>query len=154
LNTAFNEASTSGEFIVIQSRHLVERFYHELWNKDDEVVAGEILDRAFRFRGSLGTERVGPEGFIDYMRSVHAALADFECIICDLIESERRAAAQLKFTGVHRGDFFGVSATGREIRWSGAAFFTTDGHRITELWVLGDVDTVKRQLGASAVSSF
>ena len=33
-------------------------------------------------------------------------------------------------------------------------FFTTDGHRITELWVLGDVDTVKRQLGASAVSSF
>jgi hypothetical protein len=40
-----------------------------------------------------------------------------------------------------------VPATGRRIAWSGVAFFDTAEGRITALWVLGDVDAVKRQLG-------
>ena len=70
---------------MIQPRRLVERFYYEVWNKGDETVANEILDPDFRFRGSLGPGRVGLVGFIGYMRSIRTALADFECIIDDLI---------------------------------------------------------------------
>jgi len=60
---------------------LVERFYHRVWNKSDEVEARNILDADFRFRGSLGSELRGPDGFIAYMRSVHAALEGFTCKI-------------------------------------------------------------------------
>ena len=88
------------------------------------------------------------------MRSIHAALADYECIIDDIIESGSRAAARMRFRGMHRGLFFGVPATGREVMWSGAAFFTIDAGRIFRLWVLGDIDAVKRQLGAGQASSF
>jgi hypothetical protein len=45
------------------------------------------------------------------------------------------------------GQFEGAVDTGKEIGWAGAAFFTTDGRQITELWVLGDVDSLKAQLG-------
>jgi predicted ester cyclase len=135
------------------TRRLVERFYDEVWNKADEGVVGEILDPGLRFRSSLGLDLVGLAEFIGYMRSIHAALADYTCIIEDLIATEHRAAARLRFTGVHRGPFFGVTPTLREITWGGAAFFTTDRGRITELWVLGDVDAVKRQLGAAPDSS-
>jgi steroid delta-isomerase-like uncharacterized protein len=138
----------------LASHRLVERFYDEVWNKADERVAREILHARFRFRASLGPERQGPEGFIGYMRQVHAALGDYECIIEDLIESDIRVAARMRFRGVHLGPFFGVPATGREISWSGAAFFTTDHRQIVELWVLGDIDAVKQQLGAGAASSF
>jgi predicted ester cyclase len=135
------------------TRRLVERFYEEVWNKADEAVAGEILDTDLRFRSSLGLDLVGLAGFIGYMRSIHAALADYSCIIEDLIATEHRAAARLRFSGVHRGLFFGVAPTFREITWVGAAFFTTGRSRITELWVLGDVDAVKRQLGAAPDST-
>ena len=101
-----------------------------------------------------GPVRQGPQGFIDYMRSIHVALADYECIIDDIIESGLRAAARMRFRGKHRGLFFGVPATGREVMWSGAAFFTIDAGRIFRLWVLGDIDAVKRQLGAGQASSF
>jgi steroid delta-isomerase-like uncharacterized protein len=111
---------------MIRPRRLVERFYYEVWNKGDETVAHEILAPDFRFRGSLGPERVGPDGFIDYMRSIRTALADFECIIDDLIESNTRVAARMRFRGIHSGQSFGVPATGQEIIWSGAAFFTMD----------------------------
>jgi steroid delta-isomerase-like uncharacterized protein len=139
---------------ITQPRRLVERFYFEIWNTGDETVAREILDPGFRFRGSLGRERVGPDGFIDYMRSIRTALADFECIIDDLIEGDMRVAARMRFRGIHSGQFFGMPATGQEIIWSGAAFFTTDRTCIKELWVLGDVDAVKQQLGAGLGSSF
>ena len=127
-------------------RDLVERFYHVVWNKSDEAEARQILSPDFRFRASLGPELRGPVGFIAYLRSVHAALENFTCIIEDVIVADDCAAARMSFHGVHRARLFGVDATGREIRWSGAAFFKTSGETITELWVLGDVEAVRRQL--------
>ncbi|MBG02849.1 MAG: hypothetical protein CMM59_02080 [Rhodospirillaceae bacterium] len=127
-------------------KYLVERFYHQVWNKADEGVAREILAPDFRFRGSLGQEKKGPDGFIEYMRSVHQALGDYQCIIDDLVESPDRAAARMTFTGVHKDVFFGVPATGRQITWAGAAFFTVEAGCISDLWVLGDLDSLKSQL--------
>jgi steroid delta-isomerase-like uncharacterized protein len=132
--------------VVVTARVLVERFYDVVWNKADERAAREILAPDFIFRASLGPELRGPDGFIAYLRSVHAALEDFTCTIEDLIATEDRAAAKMRFNGTHRGEFFGIAATGRHIVWSGAAFFIAGGGLITELWVLGDVEAVMRQL--------
>ena len=38
--------------------HLVQRFYHEVWNKADETVAREILHAGLRFKTLL--DRCGP----------------------------------------------------------------------------------------------
>ena len=136
------------------ARSLVKRFYYEVWNNANKTIAREILHPDFQFRASLGPETHGLDDFLDYMRSIHTALARYECIIEDLIESDSRAAARMQFKGVHRGSFFGVSATGREIVWTGAAFFTIDRGLITKLWVLGDIDAIKEQLTGSQSSSF
>ena len=109
-----------------------------------------ILHPRFRFRGSLGASADDVDGFLGYARSIHAALAGFTCTIDDLIDAGNRVAARMTFSGTHQGRLFGVLATGREVSWSGAAFFTVDDERIVELWVLGDVDAVKHQLNASA----
>ncbi|MDA4847199.1 ester cyclase [Hoeflea poritis] len=126
---------------------LIERFYHEVWNTGDEDVARQILHKDFVFRGSLGSERNGPEGFIDYLRAVRGSLPDFVCNIQEIVTEGHRAVARMEFVGTHGGTFYGVPQTGAKITWAGAAFFTTDGRQITELWVLGDIDAVKRQLG-------
>jgi steroid delta-isomerase-like uncharacterized protein len=125
---------------------LVTRFYDVVWNQADERAAQEILDPNFIFRASLGPELRGPDGFIEYLRAVRAALEGFVCTIEDMIATEHRAAAKMIFRGRHRARFFGVEATGREITWSGAAFFTIKAGRISELWVLGDIDAVRREL--------
>jgi steroid delta-isomerase-like uncharacterized protein len=124
---------------------LVERFYNVVWNQADEDEARKILDADFRFRASLGPELRGPGGFIAYMRTLRAALPDFICTIEELIATGDRVAARMSFQGTHRGKFFGIAATGRDIRWNGAAFFKTSGDCITELWVLGDIEAVRHQ---------
>jgi steroid delta-isomerase-like uncharacterized protein len=134
--------------VAASAKELVERFYDIVWNQADEAEARAILDADFRFRASLGPELRGPGGFIAYMRSVRAALENFICTIDDIIATPDRAAARMSFSGRHRGTFFGAKPSGREIRWTGAAFFRVRDGKITELWVMGDVDTVKRQVMA------
>ena len=112
------------------------------------MAAREILDPGFRFRGSLGVTADDVDGFLAYVRAIRTALADYRCIIDDLIESGDRAAARITFTGVHRSELLGVAATGRTVSWSGAAFFTVADGRIAGLWVLGDLDGLRRQLGS------
>jgi predicted ester cyclase len=133
---------------------LVRRFYDDVWNHQDEAAAREILHADFRFRGSLGPELRGVDGFIDYLRAIHRALGSYTCIVDDLVATTDRAAARMRFRGIHRARFFGVEATGREIIWAAGAFFTTDGKQIVALWVVGDVDSVKRQLGVAAETIF
>jgi steroid delta-isomerase-like uncharacterized protein len=122
------------------------RFYHRVWNKADESEARRILASDFRFRGSLGPELRGPDGFIAYMRSVHDALGGFTCQIEEMIAAADHEAARMIFHGRHRGRFFGIAPSGQEIRWSGAAFFKTRDGKIIELWVLGDIEGIRRQL--------
>ena len=80
------------------------------------------------------------------MRDVHRALGDYRCIIDELVTDGDRAAARMRFTGKHRAEFLGVAATGRQITWAGAAFFRIEGGRISDLWVLGDVVALRRQM--------
>jgi predicted ester cyclase len=106
------------------------------------------LHDQFEVKGSLGSIRVGPGAFMDYFRSVHATLGEYHCEIHDLIQANDRAVARMRFSGIHRGIFFGMPATGRRMGWDAAAFFTTDRRQITKLWVLGDIDGLKTQLSA------
>lgn len=135
-------------------KELVERFYHELWNKEEEQVAWEILHKNLSFRGSLGSEQKGPDGFLRYWRIIHEALGDFMCAIEDLVVSQNRAAIKVRFKGRHQSSLFGIEATGREIESNGAAFFKSEGNQITDIWILGDIDAVRRQLGESIETNF
>jgi steroid delta-isomerase-like uncharacterized protein len=138
----------------ISPRVLVERFYEEVWNNADETVAGEILSKDFAFRGSLGPEKNGVEGFLVYAHAIHRAFRNFHCSIQELVVQDNRVAARMLFSGMHQAQIYGVPATGEIVSWAGAAFFETDGRQITKLWVLGDIDSVKTQLGLTTPHSF
>ncbi len=58
-----------------------------------------------------------------------------------------RAAARLRYTGHHRGMLLGVPGTGTAISYAGAAFFTASDDVLVDAWVLGDLDSLRRQLG-------
>lgn len=130
-------------------KELVESFYADVWNQKDEAQARRILGADLEFRGSLDDVRKGVDGFLGYSRLVHAALDGFTCTIREMIVEGNRVAARMLFHGTHQGKMFGVAATGKRIEWAGAAFFDTRDGQIHRIWVLGDVDGVKKQLGVS-----
>ena len=129
---------------------LVHRFYDEAWNRWDDTVVDEILAETFTFRGSLGDEVRGREGWRAYRDTVRRGIPDLHNEVVDLVTSPGRAAARLRYTGHHRGALLGQPGHGAPIDYPGAAFFRCGGGRLESAWVLGDLDRLRAQIRAPA----
>jgi len=77
---------------------------------------------------------------------VTTALADYRCDVEELIVEGPSAAAKVRFSGIHSGDFLGYPPTGRRVEWTGAAFFVEEDEMLRDIWVLGDLAKLRDQL--------
>jgi len=128
---------------------LIERYYQEMWNGWNFALADELLAPAIRFRGSLGIDVHGIEGFKGYMRHVQCAFPDFSNTIEEMISQRTKIVARLTYRGTHCGELFGIPPTGKRISYQGVAFFRISRGKIAEGWVLGDTAELVRQLDAA-----
>ena len=131
-------------------RDLVRVFYEKFWNEVDLEKADEILHPDVTFRGSVGVGARGRREVCDYVLMVTTALSGYRCDVESLIADGDSAAAKVRFSGIHTGDFLGHPPTGRRVEWIGAAFFTADENKLREIWVLGDLDSLRSQLGSGS----
>jgi steroid delta-isomerase-like uncharacterized protein len=129
---------------------LIERFYQDMWNKFDKSVFPEILDPQLSFRGSLGQYKKGYQEFGEYVDFIRSAFPDFHNEIVETISEGNRTFTRLRYTGTHEGELFGIPATGKKIEYAGAAVFTISNGKIAQVWVLGDVYGLLRQLQGTA----
>jgi steroid delta-isomerase-like uncharacterized protein len=132
------------------TERLVRGFYADAWNRWDDEAVDSLLADDFTFRGSLGDEVRGRDGFRAYRDKVRAALPDFHNELVDLVAAGTRAAARLRYSGHQHGELLGVAPTGAFVSYAGAAFFTAGSGRLARVWVLGDLDDLRRQLAAAA----
>lgn len=127
-------------------RDLVQLFYGKFWNEVDLAIADEILHPDITFRGSVGVGARGRREVCDYVLMVTRALSDYRCDVESLIAERDSAAAKVRFSGIHTGDFLGQPPTGSRVEWIGAAFFTADENKLRDIWVLGDLESLRSQL--------
>jgi predicted ester cyclase len=125
---------------------MVGRFYGDVWNRWDDAAVDELLADDFVFRGSLGDEAHGRDGFRAYRHKVCLAFPDFRNEIIELVADGERAAVRLRCTGSHEGELFGIVPTGRRVAYQAAAFFRSREGLLCEAWVLGDLDDLRAQL--------
>ena len=130
-------------------RSLVEIFYDQFWNRVDLAVASVILHPDVSFRGSVGRAAAGRAEVCDYVTMVTTALSDYRCDVEALIVQGPSAAAKVRFSGLHRGDFLGYPPTDRRIEWMGAAFFVAEEDMLRDIWVLGDLANLRTQLAGA-----
>ncbi len=124
----------------------VRRFYGEIWEDHDKSAIPELLAEDFTFRGSLGQEWRGHQGFATYLDFVHEVFAEFACEILETVSEGERVFARMRFSGRHRRELLGVAPSGRRVAWEGAALFRFRDGKIADLWVLGDIQGLLEQL--------
>ena len=79
----------------------------------------------------------------DLMRS---AFPDLHAHVDDIFASQDRVAVRVTFTGTHAGDFLGIPATGRSIRYVSHEFYRVADGLIAEEWICSDMATLMRQI--------
>lgn len=127
-------------------RELVRLFYEDFWNEVNLGIAGRILHPDVTFRGSVGVGARGPSAVCDYVVMVTTALSEYRCDVEMITVEGARAAAKVRFSGLHTGDFLGFPPSGRRVEWMGAAFFVEDDGLLRDIWVLGDLESLRVQL--------
>lgn len=124
----------------------VRKFYNVIWDEYDKDAIPSVLRGDLTFRGSLGQEKKGHQGFIEYLDFVHEALGGYASIIEELVEEGNKVFAKMTFTGVHQNDFMGYPPTDKRVSWKGCALFTFNGDLIADVWVLGDLKSLEEEL--------
>jgi hypothetical protein len=63
---------------------VIERFYHELWNRWNLTVADEIVSEDVRFRGSTLEGRESFKGYVETVRAAFTPVgcASIRCVRC------------------------------------------------------------------------
>lgn len=130
-------------------RDLVGVFYQRLWNERDLAVAPSILHPNVCFRGSVGSSVQGRSAVCSYVEMVTTALSGYRCDVQTLVAEGDQAAAKVLFCGQHVGEFLGYAPTGAQVEWIGSAFFTAESGVLTDVWVLGDLVSLRAQLERS-----
>jgi steroid delta-isomerase-like uncharacterized protein len=129
-----------------RNRRLIDAWYQRMWNAWDKTVIVELCDPEITFRGSLGVTVRGHAGVATYMDQIRRSFPDFHNAVEDVISEGDKAFARLTYTGTHAGAALGFEPTGKRITYAGAAVFRFKGDRIVDVWVLGDLYGLTRQL--------
>ncbi len=135
-----------------ESRPAVElvRQSFELFNRGDIDACVYLLTPDFvaNVAGAPGPS-VGRDPWKQNALMFRAAFPDLRAEIEDIFGAEDRVAVRLTFRGTHRGAFFGMPATGREVVFSSLEIYRVAGDQLAEEWVSPDVTSLMGQLGAS-----
>ncbi len=122
------------------------RAYYDMWNSQNFEKADTLLKEDIRFRGSLDIVANGIEGFKEYAQMIIAAFPNlYHAVEIEVFENDT-AAVYVTYSGTHEGKLLGYEATGNRISYSGAAFFRFHNSKIASINVLGDLNSLNKQL--------
>ncbi len=127
-------------------KKLVRDYYDELWNKKNKEYIDKLFDDNITFRGSLNIETKGKKEFESYMDNVLSAIPNLYHGIEIMLEENEIVAVRAVYNGTHKGKLFEYEATNNRIKYNGASFFRFKDNKISDIWVLGDLTTLKGQL--------
>jgi steroid delta-isomerase-like uncharacterized protein len=120
----------------------------------EEVISQGQIDRAAEFVWEDVIEQVplpgqgpGIEGLKDVLRAMRVGFPDLIFSVHEQVTEGDKVVSRFEWTGTHRGEFFGVPATGKPVRVWGIVIDRLEAGRIKETRLIMDTMGLMMQLG-------
>jgi steroid delta-isomerase-like uncharacterized protein len=127
------------------NKQLVQRFFSAVENGAfdvfDDIVAEDYNDH-------LAGQSPGRETLKRYFRGLRAAFPDVRLPISQMVAEGDRVAVYNAVQGTHRGEFMGISPTGRRVDAPAFQLYRIHEGRLAEHWEVADFATLLQQLNA------
>lgn len=128
------------------NKEIVKLYYDELWNKQKKEYIDILFDDNITFHGSLNINTKGKEEFENYMETILTGIPNLFHSIVSLVDENDQIAVRALYNGRHTGKLFDYEASNNKIQYNGASFFKFRDGKIVDIWVLGDLNTLTKQL--------
>ena len=132
-----------------QNKANMRRFYEEVFNKGNLAAIDELASTGFVDHELPPEMPPGLEGVRQYLTIFRTAFPDMRATLEELIAEGDKIVARVTFTGTHKGDFMGIPATGKSVKFSSIDIMRigADGKAV-EHWGSTDMLGMMQQLGA------
>lgn len=132
-----------------EHKELFARWFEELWNKKNYAITQELVHPEFVAHGAGGQDiKQGPVGVAEMVRTWHTAFPDGHMTMDDIITEGEYSVIRMTFRGTHKGDFYGVPASGKPVEVTSIGIDRVIGGKITEGWGELNMLGLMQQIGA------
>jgi steroid delta-isomerase-like uncharacterized protein len=130
-----------------QNKHLLRRFFEELFNQGTLAVADEIVGVNYVNHNSAPGETPGREGLKAFVTLLRTGFPDIRFTVEDQIAEGDKVVTRFSATGTQRGEFAGIPATGKSITITAMNLHRVADGQIQEAWLNWDALGMMQQLG-------
>ena len=130
------------------NKNVVRRLFEEVWNKNNLLVADELIAPAYEHHDASTPEvGRGPESEKKRVTLYRTAFPDLRLMIEDIVAERETVVARWSCQGTHSGNLGGIAPTGRQFNISGVTIARFAGGKMVEGWVNWDALGLMQQLG-------
>ena len=127
--------------------NIVRHFVTEVLNQGKIESTGEFFWEDMVEQVPLPGQGPGLRGLQDVLRGMRAAFPDMHWAVEEQIAEGDKVMTRFEWTGTHKAEFFGVSATGRPVRVWGVVIDRLEGGKIKDTRIIMDGLGLMMQLG-------
>jgi len=131
-----------------ENKALVRRWIEEGFNRQNLAVVDELIAEQFSVNG----QTIGRDGLRMSMSRHLMGFPDLRVTIDDILAEGSKVGVWYTAEGTHRGEFEGIPATGKRVKWSGFDLLTVEHGKITQARFISDFFGLMMQLGAKPQS--
>jgi predicted ester cyclase len=133
---------------VAEHKTAIQRLYDET-NANNYDYLDELLAPDFKSIGGAGFKDLeGPAAFKELTFTFLKSFPDLYFKVDELIGEGDDVLVSGTLSGTHKGDFYGIPATGNKVKWTGCAIFRFRGDQVVARWQEFDALGLMAQIGA------
>jgi steroid delta-isomerase-like uncharacterized protein len=130
------------------NKALLRRFVEEMVNQGNMAVAPELVAPDFLELDPFPGQAPGRAGLIESIERLRAAFPDLVWRIEEVVAEGEKVASLHTWSGTHRGEFLGITPTGKRVRMSCMIFDTYEDGKLKKSRLMMNVLSLLQQLGA------
>jgi steroid delta-isomerase-like uncharacterized protein len=131
-----------------RNKAVVRRGIEDLFNTGDPAIADEIFAADYQDHTPSNPALSGLENVKRWVGLWREVFPDARNTVENLISEDDQVAVRWITRATHRGEFMGISPTGRKVEVAGYAFFRLEDGKVVESWDTYDVWNLLQQLRA------
>ena len=130
-----------------ENKAVIGKFVEEVLNQGRLERADELVALDFVELDPLPGQQPGREGLKQVIAAFRTAFPDIDWVIEEMVAEGDKVFSRFTWNGTHRGEFFGVPATGKQITVKGAVIDRVLNGQMVDSRILMDGLGMMTQLG-------
>ena len=130
-----------------ENKAQVRRFIEEVLNKKSVDAIDEFFAPDYVEHDEMPGVEPGIEGLKQVLSMYFAAFPDLHVHVEDLIAEGDKVVGRMFTHGTHQGEFMGIAATGKQVKFAEIHIARMSGGKMVEHWGIIDNMAMMQQLG-------